>query len=72
MCTGEISSTLYDSYEDAVKDCETDMVPMPVYGIPRDEPEEEDGDDKPSQGPFVPDAISAVTGDLGHERKKDG
>ena len=46
MCIGEIGSTLYDSHAECLEDCETEMSPVPVYGIPRADPEddgEEDG-----------------------------
>lgn len=48
----EIGSTLYDSYEDCVKDCEDEMIPVPVYGIPWPDPEEEgeEEDEKDKEG----------------------
>ena len=40
MGTDEVGSTLYDSHAECVEDCETEMIPVPVYGIPRPDPEE--------------------------------
>jgi hypothetical protein len=47
MCSGEIGSNLYDSYQEAVDDIgnDMDMMPVPVFGIPREDPEEPEDDE---------------------------
>ena len=48
MATDELGSMVYDTAQACQDDCETDMIPVPVYGIPWPDPE--------SAGEEVPDS----------------